>query len=230
MIRKLYFAAHIAWAAANRPETDSFDLMQADHQQIFESVERNVTLEDESGEAVENIGNPQDDGLWLNEGRRLYETWLDSRTVARKCKVDCIDNFKTFCPSANFQAGFCCKSNEDCPRATICSNDNPGAPEMFKYVTCPNVKACDLKNIYPKRDGKVITRQVDTKTNQMVKDDLCSYIIHTPGDMQANDELLVQIDMIENARVYVAKAKDYLWNDSLDRIASNGDKFDARMG
>lgn len=64
----------------------------------------------------------------------------------------------------------------------------------------------------------------------MVMNDVCSYIIHTPADMEENDELLVEIDKIENANVYVSKGKGYRWVNHLDRLASNGNIFSTRMG
>jgi hypothetical protein len=56
----------------------------------------------------------------------------------------------------------------------------------------------------------------------MVMNDVCSYIIHTPSEMEERDRLLVKIDKIENADVYIAKSKGYKWVNHLDRLAKNG--------
>jgi len=93
---------------------------------------------------------------------------------------------------------------------------------MFKYVACPNEAACEGKNIYPKYNGEEIVRIVDKYNNQMVMNDVCSYIIHSPSEMKEKDRLLMKIDKIENAEVYVAKGKGYRWINHLDRLASNG--------
>jgi len=62
----------------------------------------------------------------------------------------------------------------------------------------------------------------------MVLNDVCSFVIHSPVDMGELDKLLVKIDMIENANVYVAKGKGYKWINHLDRIAQSGQIFDTR--
>lgn len=53
----------------------------------------------------------------------------------------------------------------------------------------------------------------------MVKNDICSYIVHAPPEMKIKDKMLMKIDKIENADVYVAKGKGYKWINHLDRIA-----------
>jgi hypothetical protein len=150
--------------------------------------------------------------------------------MSNKCKSTCIDDQKNFCPVSNYQGGYCCGLEESCPRTNICSQDNPRAPNMFKYLACPNEKACGTKTIYPNINGTVIIREVEKYNAQMVKDDVCSYIIEAPAEMQELDRLLISIDKIENADVYVAKAKGYKWISHLDRIANNDQIFDTRMG
>jgi hypothetical protein len=101
---------------------------------------------------------------------------------------------------------------------------------MFKYLACPNEKACGTKNIYPSIDGTIIIREIEKYNAQMVMNDVCSFIIYAPPEMQMLDRLLVQIDKIENSDIYVAKAKGFKWISHLDRIASNDQIFDTRMG
>ena len=81
--------------------------------------------------------------------------------MSNRCKKKCVDEFKNFCPVSNYQGGYCCDKKETCPKSNICSYDNPRAPSMFKYLTCPNEAACGSKNLYPKYDGEVLTRMVD---------------------------------------------------------------------
>jgi len=64
----------------------------------------------------------------------------------------------------------------------------------------------------------------------MVKNDVCSYIIHSPPEMQERDKLKVKISAIENADVYIAKSTSYKWINHLDSLVNNGDEFDTRMG
>ena len=52
----------------------------------------------------------------------------------------------------------------------------------------------------------------------MVLNDVCSYIVHAPTEMQELDKLMIKITGIENANVYVAKGKGYKWINHLDKI------------
>jgi hypothetical protein len=89
---------------------------------------------------------------------------------------------------------------------------------MFKYLACPNEAACEGKNLYPNYDGTRLVRQVD-KYNNYVLNDICSYIVYSPPEMKERDRLLVLIDRIENADVYVVKGRGYKWINHLDRVA-----------
>jgi hypothetical protein len=90
--------------------------------------------------------------------RLLYEKYDDLLTMSNKCKKTCIDDGKNFCPNASWTNGYCCGLDENCPRSDFCSNDNPNAPNLFKYLACPNEPACESKNIYPKYTGEKLTR------------------------------------------------------------------------
>ena len=96
------------------------------------------------------------------------------------CKTDCIDLDLNFCATADYTKGFCCRMDETCPRGSICSEDNPKAPNFFKYLVCPNEPACESKEMTPEYDGTVLKRVVDKYEHKFVKDDVCSYIIRTP--------------------------------------------------
>lgn len=135
------------------------------------------------------------------------------------CKVNCIDEGLEYCANANFSGGYCCDKSEECPRAELCSSDNPKAPAMFNYMVCPNEAACESKKIYPKYDGTVLTREVDKYTYQFVNNDVCSYIVSAPWEMQSWDLMRMRISKIENSEVYVAKSRTFKWLNHLDRMA-----------
>jgi hypothetical protein len=82
-----------------------------------------------------------DDGT-NKDGRFLVVEMNDPQIMSNSCKIDCIDAGFIFCPNANYSGGNCCTKEEfangECPRAEFCSNDNPRAPNIFKYLTCPN--------------------------------------------------------------------------------------------
>ena len=119
----------------------------------------------------------------------------------------------------------CCSANEFCTKYEFCSEDNPGAPKFFKYLSCPNEAACEEKEIFAEYDSEVV-RIVDKYTHSFVLNDVCSYIIYAPTEMQEKDQLKIQIVSVENADVYVSKGKFYRWLDHLDSIAYNGNTFD----
>ncbi len=100
--------------------------------------------------------------------------------MSNRCKLLCIDEEKNFCPNSNYSAGYCCAIEEACPKAEICSEDNPRAPLIFKYLACPNEAACESKNLYPNYNGEVLTRTVDKYINNFVREDVCGYIVHAP--------------------------------------------------
>ena len=72
-------------------------------------------------------------------------------------------------------------------------------------------------------------RAVDKWTHSFVKNDVCSYVIKGPNEMQSYDKLYVKIDKITNCKVYIAKGKRYRWMDHLDKDnVKNKDVFDTR--
>ena len=147
------------------------------------------------------------------------------------CKKDCIDEGLNFCAKSDYSGGFCCREEEVCPKANMCSFDNPKAPSMFRYIVCPNEAACESKEITPEYDGTVLKRAVDKYNYQFVKDDVCSYIINAPDEMGEHDKLMIKIYKIENADVYIAKSKRSLWLDHLDyMVPEDGGEYDTKAG
>ena len=72
--------------------------------------------------------------------------------------------------------GSCCKFDEDCEMHSICSQDNPLAPYMFKYMACPNEQGCGDKYIKPKLK-EVTYRRIDNNQYNFLIGDVCSYTI-----------------------------------------------------
>lgn len=147
--------------------------------------------------------------------------------------MDCIDEGGTFCLNIFYTGGTCYEAKErfETMRSTYsyCSDENKKAPSLFKYWVCPNEAACESKVIVPSYDGDVLARQVDKWSQKFVQGDVCSYLIDTPWQMTERDVMYLRISKIENAAVYVAKGKSYLWLNHLDAMAADGDIFDTKM-
>lgn len=151
--------------------------------------------------------------------------------MSNLCKLSCIDAGKTFCTNSAFNGGRCCEANEACYRPIYCSTDNPKAPSEFKYLVCPNEAACGGKYIIPSYNGENLIRQVDKWTNTMLKNDVCSYIVRGPAEMQTYDTLHMKISAIKDAQVYVAEGKRYRWLTHLDRFkVPDGTEFATKGG
>ena len=117
----------------------------------------------------------------------------EAKSRSNLCKLECIDEGRIFCPNAVWSGGKCCEVTERCPKDMYCTNDNPKAPNLFKYLLCPNEPACESKVIYPKYDGEVLIRTVDQYEHKFVQDDVCGYIIYSPWEMTPDDKLLLKI-------------------------------------
>jgi len=162
--------------------------------------------------------------------RRLYATYNDPITMGNNCKKLCVDKGKNFCANSAFTGGYCCDADEKCPRADLCSLDNPKAPLIFKYLACPSEPACVSKMINPDYNTK-FTRTIDKWSQNFVDGDVCGYVITAPPQMKEADILYLKISQIENADVYVAKGKAYIWLDHLDQmVTGKGSTLDTRMG
>ena len=105
------------------------------------------------------------------------------------CK-NCIDAGNKFCPSARYQDGQCCTSEEFCRKESFCSDDASIKTNLrTQYWLCPTESRCynsgwsrelipltnGEKKIYQKLDGKV------------VQGDICNYQIRPPMTGDDND-------------------------------------------
>ena len=155
--------------------------------------------------------------------RQLSEDYIEANSKSNRCKMDCIDEGGTFCLNIFYTGGTCYEPKErfETMRSTYsyCSDENKKAPSLFKYWVCPNEAACESKVVVPAYDGEVLNRQVDKWSQKFVQGDVCSYLIDTPWQMTEKDIMYLRISKIENADVYVAKGKSYLWLNHLDAMA-----------
>ena len=102
----------------------------------------------------------------------------------------------------------------------MCSEDDPRAPKWFKYLACPNEPECGDQDIYPGYD-EVVIREIEQYTDYyFVKNDICSFIVHAPPEMQANDSMKIKISNIVFAVVIVHKspAGKHMHFSHLDRV------------
>jgi len=77
----------------------------------------------------------------------------------------------------------------------MCSEDVSDAPKWYKYLACPNEPGCGDKDIYPGY-MEVVTREIEQYTSYFVKNDICSFIVHAPSEMQENDSMKMKISML----------------------------------
>lgn len=92
---------------------------------------------------------------------------------------------------------------------------------MFKYWACPNELSCKGKFINPPMNGTVIQQQVkhfeDAASKTASKESsICSFVIAAPSEMTETDQMMLKIDNISNAVVYIVKGKAYKWINHLD--------------
>ena len=88
----------------------------------IEEHEASLSLSSKLNFGLDKSGNPR---------RGLYNTTEQSNV----CKA-CIDGDFKWCPTVNYQSGYCCDEFETCPKAAMCTD----AFEFteIKYMLCPN--------------------------------------------------------------------------------------------
>ena len=159
----------------------------------------------------------------------------EASSRSNRCKTECIDNDLNYCINDNMDGGMCCDVNEPCEKFSICSEDNPSAPKMFKYMACPNEQACGTKYITPQMTGAIVRAQ-NTYDYNYVQNDVCSYIIQQPIEMTDSDIMHLEISDISNAIVYVHKTVSgkYRWfshmDDYIAEFPIETTKYEARIG
>jgi len=92
-----------------------------------------MTFEDH--EKLTSISNKLDFSEEGEARRMLYNTTSQSNICH-----DCIDREEKWCPTSNYQQGYCCSAIETCPRATACSDEFDF--NEISYMLCPNELGC----------------------------------------------------------------------------------------
>lgn len=109
--------------------------------------------------------------------------WHHPDMKSNMCKIACIDRGYNFCLHQNKSSGECCDDEDSCNKLdediewSICSEANPKAPSLFKYMVCPNEDECGYKDLWP-RKNETYTRVVNRFSGNYVVNDICSYIVH----------------------------------------------------
>jgi len=84
--------------------------------------------------------------------------------------------------------------------------------------------------MYPKYNGEVLKRAIDTYEHKFVSGDVCGYIIESPWEMTDNDVMNIKIYNIKSTEVYIAKGKNLRWFNHLDQMAEENGIYDTRAG
>lgn len=88
----------------------------------------------------------------------------------------------------------------------MCSYDFPEAPNMWKYIACPNEAGCGKRDIYPKYDEITIREHEKYDVKKLfVLEDVCAYVIYAPEEMDELDVFHLRVSGIVNAELYVMK-------------------------
>jgi len=163
-----------------------------------------MTIEDH--EELISISNKLDFSEEGEARRELYNTTSQSNVCH-----DCIDELFKWCPTSNYQQGYCCSPNEVCPRATACSDEFDFSE--ISYMLCPNELGCLFSRtlVPPTSGAKKTYEQIEGKFQL---GDLCSYKIAIPSSTDLNDMMYITIEYLSNARAYLIKG-----NNLLDPIA-----------
>lgn len=119
---------------------------------------------------------------------------MNQNNKSNRCRTDCVDKGRNFCPSKNWKGGYCCSVSEKCPKPKegICSEDNPKAPAFFKYLACPNEHECGNDKIITTKFGANTIVEVSAdSTYKFNKGDVCSYIFEAPTGMAKWDRFYI---------------------------------------
>ena len=157
--------------------------------------------------------------------RMLYNT-TDQSNVCKRC-IDNVDekNKKRqkelaahlWCPTANYQSGYCCTENENCPKPGGICSDSFEIPE-FQYMLCPNEIGCLFSRTLtpPTNEAQKLYEQLDGRFQQ---GDLCSFKITIPSSSDINDMMYLRIEYLNNAKATLIKGASLLDPDSLYQIS-----------
>ena len=116
------------------------------------------------------------------EDSSLFET-----NISKRCKIDCIDQFHYFCPSADGESGTCCTSEESCSAnhfedfstgytGSYCSFDSSDDSIALKYWSCPkNHDLCGEEMLLTPSENESKISSVPDYEGQMINGAICAY-------------------------------------------------------
>lgn len=167
--------------------------------------------------------------------RMLYNT-TDQSNVCKRC----IDNLDIkgkkrkkdqpkhlWCPTANYQSGYCCTELENCPKPGGICSDSFELPE-FKYMLCPNEIGCLFSRTISPPNNEA-EKLYENLQGRFQKGDLCSFKITIPSGADINDMMYLRIEYLNNAKASLIKGQSLLKPDSLYQITPGHD-FSAQKG
>lgn len=167
--------------------------------------------------------------------RMLYNT-TDQSNVCKRC-IDNLDikNKKRkkdqpkhlWCPTANYQSGYCCTELERCPNPGGICSDKFEIPE-FQYMLCPNEIGCLFSRTLtpPTNEDQKLYENLE---GRFQKGDLCSFKITIPTNADKNDMMYLRIEYLNNAKASLIKGASLLDPDSLYQVTPGHD-FSASKG
>jgi len=129
-----------------------------------------------------------------------FETSNDSADCNK-----CLHKQMVWCPTPDYQSGYCCKPGENCPRSDFCSSDMQNGSQ--KKFLCPNKQSCvHERELYPPSSGKQVV--YDQLHSEFTNGEICSYKLSIPTKADLNDVMYVRIEYIHNAELSLVKGKD----------------------
>ena len=178
----------------------------------IEEHEASLSIANKLDFSLDEEGNPR---------RGLYNTTEQSN----ECKL-CIDNTFKWCPTSNYQSGYCCNEFETCPRASMCSDEFKFVE--IQYMLCPNELGCLFaRTLVPPSNGA--EKLYENIEGKFQKGDLCSYKVSIPSSTDLNDMMYMRVEYLHNTKATLIKG-----NSLLDPIAmyslDEGHNFSATKG
>ena len=129
-----------------------------------------------------------------------FETSSDSASCNK-----CLTRKMIWCPTPEYNSGYCCKPAENCPRSDVCSSDMQNGNQ--KKFLCPNKPSCThSRELYPPSSGK--QRMYDHLHEEFSSGEICSYKLSIPENADLNDVMYVRIEYINNAKLGLVKGKE----------------------
>lgn len=134
-------------------------------------------------------------------------------STSEECINDCIGQGFNFCPVTNKTVGYCCKSEVDCPRETVCSYDSISTLQRIKVWTCPQESFCN-GGIFTVLDFFGSSSLMSTYFSSARKDNLvrynsCNYEIAPPPVAKKGDMIRVKVWKADYCKVRVTYGESY---------------------